>query len=66
MMVVENVQLALISHHRKLFSMFSYTHKMYKDSALKLLELVNPADQTGHHLMFFMLVRQQSLQSQPR
>ncbi|MEP3630638.1 MAG: ABC transporter ATP-binding protein [Hyphomicrobiales bacterium] len=49
MTVVENVQMALISHHRKVFSMFSYAHKMYKDRALELLDLVNLADQAERH-----------------
>ena len=49
MTVVENVQMALISHHRKVFSMFSFAHKMYKDRALELLDLVNLADQAERH-----------------
>ena len=49
MTVVENVQMALISHHRKIFSIRPYAHKMYKDRALELLDLVNLADQAERH-----------------
>lgn len=49
MTVVENVQMALISYHRKVFSIKSYAHKMYKDRALELLDLVNLSDQVERH-----------------
>lgn len=49
MSVVENVQMALISHHRKLYSVLSYAHKMYRDEAMKLLETVGMADQAERH-----------------
>jgi len=45
MSVVENVQMALISHHRKTFSAFSRAAHLYRDDALKLLDLINMADQ---------------------
>lgn len=45
MTVVENVQMALLSHHRRLFDWRSVAHKQYKPDALKLLELVRMADQ---------------------
>lgn len=45
MTVIENVQMALISHHRQLFSVLPYAHRLYRDEALKLLQLVAMADQ---------------------
>ncbi len=45
MTVIENVQMALISHHRKLFSIRPYATRLYRDEALKLLELVGMPDQ---------------------
>lgn len=49
MTVVENVQMALISHHKKIFSMLPYAHKMYRDEALRLLDLVNLSNQAERH-----------------
>ncbi|TYC63066.1 ABC transporter ATP-binding protein [Stappia sp. BW2] len=45
MTVAENVQMALMSHHRRLFSVFSYAYKLYREEALSLLEIVGMADQ---------------------
>ncbi len=45
MSVVENVQMALISHHRKTFSPFLRAARQYRDEALQLLDLINMADQ---------------------
>jgi len=45
MTVIENVQMALMSHHRKLFNLSSYAHKQYKDEARDLLELVGMPEQ---------------------
>ena len=45
MTVVENVQMALISHNRRLFSVKSYAHRLYRDEAMALLELVGMAEQ---------------------
>jgi len=45
MTVIENVQMALLSHHRKLFDLKSYAHRQYKDEAMSLLQLVNMPDQ---------------------
>ena len=45
MTVIENVQMALISHHRRLFSVLPYAHRLYRGEAQKLLELVGMADQ---------------------
>lgn len=49
MTVVENVQMALISHHRKLYSIMGYARRMYRDKALSLLETVGMADQAERH-----------------
>ncbi|NMM43340.1 ABC transporter ATP-binding protein [Rhodospirillaceae bacterium KN72] len=45
MTVAENVQMALISHHRKIFAIRPFAHKLYRDEALALLEIVGMADQ---------------------
>lgn len=45
MTVVENVQMALLSHHRRLFELRSYAHKQYQQEAMSLLELVGMNDQ---------------------
>ncbi|MGI9490287.1 MAG: ABC transporter ATP-binding protein [Geminicoccaceae bacterium] len=45
MTVIENVQMALISHNRRLFSVLPYAHRLYRDEAQKLLDLVGMADQ---------------------
>ena len=45
MTVIENVQMALLSHHRRLFEIRPYAHKQYKTEAAALLELVGMQDQ---------------------
>jgi len=45
MTVIENVQMALLSHHRKLLNMTSYAHRQYKQEAMTLLNLVGMSDQ---------------------
>ncbi len=45
MSVIENVQMALISHHRKLFSVLPRAWKLYRDEAFEFLETVSMADQ---------------------
>jgi len=45
MSVVENVQMALISHHRKAFSAVCRAAGLYHDDALRLLDLISMADQ---------------------
>ncbi|MTI02948.1 ABC transporter ATP-binding protein [Roseibium sp. RKSG952] len=47
MTVVENVQMALISHHRRVFDLFSRATHLYVDEAMALLELVSMQDQSG-------------------
>ena len=46
MTVAENVQMALISHHRRLFSMLPYAYRLYREEALALLDVVGMADQS--------------------
>jgi len=45
MTVVENVQMALLSHNRRLFDLTSYAHRQYKSEAMSLLELTGMAGQ---------------------
>jgi branched-chain amino acid transport system ATP-binding protein len=45
MTVAENVQMALISHHRKIFAIRPYAYKLYREEAISLLEIVGMADQ---------------------
>lgn len=45
MTVIENVQMALLSHNRRLFELHSYAHTQYRKDAQSLLELVGMNDQ---------------------
>lgn len=45
MTVIENVQMALMSHHRKLFSMIPRAWKMFREEAFEFLRTVDMADQ---------------------
>ncbi|MEI2387224.1 ABC transporter ATP-binding protein [Breoghania sp. JC706] len=45
MTVAENVQMALISHHRRLFSMLPYAYRLYREEAVALLDVVGMAEQ---------------------
>lgn len=45
MSVIENVQMALISHHHKMFSVFNRAARLYRDEAMQFLELISMADQ---------------------
>lgn len=49
MTVIENVQMALLSHHRQVFSILPYAHRMYRAEALALLQMVGMADQAERH-----------------
>jgi branched-chain amino acid transport system ATP-binding protein len=49
MTVVENVQMALMSHHRRLYSLSTFAHKLYRDEALALLDTVGMVDQAERH-----------------
>lgn len=45
MTVIENVQMALISHHQRVYSMRPYATRLYRDEAMALLELVGMPEQ---------------------
>lgn len=47
MTVVENVQMVLISWHRRLRALWPYAGSLYRDEALGLLELVGMAEQAN-------------------
>ncbi len=49
MTVIENVQMALMSFHKRIYSMLPYAHKMYKSEALEFLQMVGLADQAERH-----------------
>lgn len=49
MTVVENVQMALISHHKRLYSLTTFAHKLYRSEALALLDTVGMVDQAERH-----------------
>jgi len=49
MTVIENIQMALISHHRKLYSVAPYATRLYQREAMDLLELVGMPDQAQRH-----------------
>ena len=49
MTVVENVQMALMSHHKRLYSLTTFAHKLYREEALALLDTVGMADQSERH-----------------
>ncbi len=45
MSVIENVQVALLSHHRRLFALWPRAADLYVDEAMELLRLVGMAEQ---------------------
>jgi branched-chain amino acid transport system ATP-binding protein len=47
MTVLENVQMALTSHHRELGALFTGFRRMHRDQAMALLARVGMADQAG-------------------
>lgn len=49
MTVVENVQMALLSHHNDILRFTPYATKLYRDEAMALLYMVNMADQADRH-----------------
>ncbi|MEP3847784.1 MAG: ABC transporter ATP-binding protein [Paracoccaceae bacterium] len=49
MTVVENVQMALLSHHGEIFRFLPYATRQYRDEALSLLEMVGMAEQADRH-----------------
>ena len=49
MTVVENVQMALLSHNGEVFRFAPFAHRMYRKEALELLEMVGMAEQADRH-----------------
>ncbi|MEP2642701.1 ABC transporter ATP-binding protein [Roseobacter sp.] len=49
MTVIENVQMALLSHHKQLLRFAPYAHRMYRDEAYALLDRVGMAQQADRH-----------------
>jgi branched-chain amino acid transport system ATP-binding protein len=49
MTVVENLQVALLSHNRRIFSFLPYAHTLYREEALGFLEIVGMAEQADRH-----------------
>jgi len=49
MTVVENVQMALMSHHRELLKFTPYATRRHRAAALEFLDLVGMADQADRH-----------------
>jgi branched-chain amino acid transport system ATP-binding protein len=47
MSVIENVQLALLAHHRRIFSFLPRAASLYREAAMDLLERVGMAAQAG-------------------
>ncbi len=45
MTVIENIQMALISHHKRLYSLKPFATRLYRDEAMALLELVGMPEQ---------------------
>lgn len=49
MTVIENVQMALLSHHGQVFNILRHAHKMHREKALALLDMVGMAAQADRH-----------------
>lgn len=49
MTVIENVQMALLSHNGQVFRVLPYAHRMYRDRAMELLEMVGMGAQAERH-----------------
>jgi len=49
MTVVENVQVAIMSHYMEIMRFLPYAHTKYRDEAIELLGLVNMTDQADCH-----------------
>ncbi|MHA6346107.1 ABC transporter ATP-binding protein [Roseivivax sp. CAU 1761] len=49
MTVIENVQMALLSHHHRIYSFLSHAARQYRAEALALLDTVGMADQAERH-----------------
>ncbi|WP_299970445.1 ABC transporter ATP-binding protein [uncultured Roseobacter sp.] len=49
MTVIENVQMALLSHHGEVFRFLTFAHRMHREEALALLDMVGMAEQADRH-----------------
>ncbi|SDI90924.1 ABC transporter ATP-binding protein [Lutimaribacter saemankumensis] len=49
MTVIENVQMALISHNRQVFKALPFAHRMHRDRAMDLLAMVGMEGQAERH-----------------
>ncbi|MEP3637513.1 MAG: ABC transporter ATP-binding protein [Paracoccaceae bacterium] len=49
MTVIENVQMALLSHHGEIFRFLPYATRQYRDEAMSLLDMVGMAEQADRH-----------------
>jgi branched-chain amino acid transport system ATP-binding protein len=49
MTVIENVQMALLSHNGEIFRFLPYAHTMHRAKALELLDMVGMAEQADRH-----------------
>jgi len=46
MTVIENIQMALISHHQRLYSLKPFATRLYREESMALLELVGMSEQS--------------------
>lgn len=49
MTVIENVQMALMSYHRRIYSLLPFATRLYRKEAMALLELVGMPEQADRH-----------------
>lgn len=49
MSVIENVQVALLSHNHKIFRFHDLAHRLYRDEAMGYLDIVGMGDQADRH-----------------
>ena len=49
MTVIENVQMALMSYHRRLYTMIPFATRLYREEARSLLDFVGMAEQADRH-----------------
>lgn len=49
MTVAENVQMALLAYHKRLYSFLPYAHRLYRSEALEVLGIVGMAQQADRH-----------------
>jgi len=49
MTVCENVQMALLAYHKRLYSFLPYAHRLYREEALEALAIVGMAEQADRH-----------------